>query len=158
MYFPVLKIQNAKHVVKEHLLAADRPTTDYYWIHGPHSIEYQQSLQTKIYCSFKFTLFPFDSNQCNFVIRSGESRDSFLKLLPFEIHYNEIILVHGQEPIQIEQSVLPLGKGVSCSKFLSAQIMYQNSNITIKILIQFLEFKLSFSVDISPFLCNDLQF
>ena len=64
MYFPVLKVQNAKHVVKEHLLAANRPTTDYYWIHGPHSIEYQQSLQTKIYCSFRFTLFPFDSNQC----------------------------------------------------------------------------------------------
>ena len=123
MYFPVLKIQNAKHVVKEHLLAADRPTTDYYWIHGPHSIEYQQSLQTKIYCSFKFTLFPFDSNQCNFVIRSGESRDAFLKLSPFEIHYNEIILVHGQEPVQIEQSVLPLGKGVSdlemCTDYIS---------------------------------------
>ena len=113
MYFPVLKVQNAKHVVKEHLLAADRPTTDYYWIHGPHSIEYQQSLQTKIYCSFKFTLFPFDSNECDFVIRSGESRDAFLKLLPFEIHYDEKILVHGQEPIKIEQSVLPLGKGVS---------------------------------------------
>ena len=76
-------------------------------------LEFRQALKITIYCNFAFDTFPFDSNECDFVIRSGESRDAFLKLLPFEIHYNEKILVHGQEPIKIEQSVLPLGKGVS---------------------------------------------
>ena len=50
-------------------------------------------------------------------------RHSFLKLLPFQIQYEEKIFVHGQEPTQIEQSVLPLGKGVSdlemCMDYIS---------------------------------------
>ena len=49
-------------------------------------------------------------------------------------------------------------KKTCCSNFLSAQILFYNSNCIFRILIQFLEFKFSFSAHISPFLCNDLQF
>ena len=38
-----------------------------------------------------------------------------------------------------------------CSKFLFAQIMFYNSNVIFRILIQFLESKFSFFGDISPF-------
>ena len=44
-----------------------------------------------------------------------------------------------------------LGWGHLCSKFLSAQILIKNSNFVFRILIQFVESKLSFSTDISPF-------
>ena len=109
MYFPILKVHNAKHVIKEHHVALSRPTNDYFWMHFPHYFEYQQSLQVEIYCSFKFNLFPFDTNQCNFMLRSSENRDTFLRMLPLQIKYGEHVLIHGQKPSQmeLEQSVLP---------------------------------------------------
>ena len=38
-----------------------------------------------------------------------------------------------------------------CSNFLSAQILFQNSNFIFRILFQFLESKFLFLADISPF-------
>ena len=43
-----------------------------------------------------------------------------------------------------------------CSKFLSAQILFKNSNFILRILIELLESKFLFSADYFTFLCNDL--
>ena len=97
IFHPDLKVLNLKESRKEDV--------KYHWFQYPHHIEYKEARQIEIFCTFDFIIFPFDSHQCDF--RIGSFGNSLLELPPLKIFYNDKSVTFGEEPLKIDQSLLP---------------------------------------------------
>lgn len=49
--------------------------SNYFWFRLPHNIQYFEAIQIKLFCSFTFTSYPFDSHYCDMTFGSSSNID-----------------------------------------------------------------------------------
>ena len=128
IYFPTLKVLNAKDQKKR---AAYGPRGDrYYWFANPHHLEYREEMQVKIFCSFDFTYFPYDSNDCDLLLVTTSNSIGLLKLSPLVLEYNKTKQSLNQEPLEIEQNLLPFNIHMASLEPFSHEVDGYNYSIS----------------------------
>ena len=105
VYFPTLQVSDAKSVSRTRKYGPQ--DEDYFWFLYPHNFEYQQALKVEIYCTFDFTSFPFDSNECDFNFGASSSYSSVLTLKETILRYKNIKRRFGEGPITFNPTRLP---------------------------------------------------
>ena len=80
---------------------------DFFWLKYPHHLEYQQSLQVTIYCSFDFKTFPFDDHNCDFNFGSVGNGMEKILLNSSKLHYKKQFVLFGQGLLRLDDTELP---------------------------------------------------
>ena len=80
---------------------------DFFWLKYPHHLEYQQSLQVTIYCSFDFKTFPFDYHNCDFNFGSVGNGMEKILLDSSKVRYKKQFVLFGQGLLRLDDTGLP---------------------------------------------------
>ena len=80
----------------------------------PHPFEYHQSLRLKMYCSFDFKTFPFDSHHCDITLIDIDNEHTALTFNSIILNYKNNHTNFGEALLRLEPSCIP------CEMFLES--------------------------------------
>ena len=112
LFFPKQRIRKVKEFKEFQPYSATND--DYYWFSAPHGFVYEETFMVTIFCSFDFSTFPFDHQQCDFAIGLSDSSASFSSLMPtVVINLDGKTTQFGKSPLQFLSSRLPFDMKLS---------------------------------------------
>jgi len=83
---------------------------------------YREEMQVKIFCSFDFTYYPYDSNDCDLLLVTTSNSIQLLELRPLVLEYNKTKQRLNDPPLVIVQNLLPFDIEVNSLKPYSHEV------------------------------------
>lgn len=81
--------------------------SNYFWLQTPQTLEYREAKQIKLFCSFDFTSFPFDSHQCRLQFGSAVATNQSMILAPTKVHFRQQVLENSDDFLEVQQRQVP---------------------------------------------------
>lgn len=112
LFFPNIGFLDTKHIETQSVFGPTK--LEYFWIKFPHHLEYVETQIVISYCKFNFKSFPFDSHDCDLMMRNNVFGTGRMILENPEIIYHEAELNQKSEkvpPFDISvKSIVPIFK------------------------------------------------